>query len=150
MPAACSRHLQAHRHQTIENNRKSQKEQVSKHFVMHQHPRPAPRSASSASSPQTNPMRSNNQREDASRAPSRQSIGSESDRSAPGAMLDTTRSDTGSPGQSPEMARLNLIVQVGKSDPAQDLRGLNYMTALFHQGRSDYHCISFRSTFVAN
>lgn len=67
----------------------------------------------SANNPQTNPARTNNQRQElAGRTASSQSAGSESERSMPGSLSDTARSETTGSGQDPELARLNLIVQV--------------------------------------
>lgn len=82
---------------------------------MHQHPRPAPKSASPANAPQTNPMRTNNQREETfAQSQSSQELRGDTER-------DSSSRDGGSEGGRPdgasaasntEMDRLNLIVQV--------------------------------------
>ncbi|PSK41856.1 Autophagy-related protein 13 [Elsinoe australis] len=78
---------------------------------MHQHPRPAPRSASSASTPQTNPQRTNNQRDDSTqRASSRQSLSSESG-SGRSQESETGRTEDTTTAPNPDRQRLNLIVQ---------------------------------------
>ena len=78
-------------------------------FGMHQHPRPAPRSATAAANLQTNPARTNNQREEtASRASSRQSLSS----SGKSNSSDSARPEDTASAQSPERQRLNLIIQV--------------------------------------
>lgn len=80
-------------------------------LVMHQHPRPAPRSASAASNPQTNPSRTNNPRDEQStRTPSHLSNSSESG-SGKSHLSDSGRPEDSTTAQNPERQRLNLIIQ---------------------------------------
>lgn len=106
---------------------------------MHQHPRPAPRSASAASNLQTNPTRTNNQRDEltAPRALSSQSVSSESG-SAKSHLSDVGKPEDATSTQNPERQRLNLIVQVSSDMKLCTILDAKLIAALLFKGRS-YH-----------
>jgi len=92
---------------------------------MHQHPRPTPRSASSASNPATNPERTNNQRDPPpQRTRSSVDLASYTERAAAAeASRDVAQQDR-------EQTKLNQIVQVSRvsSGPLVGMRNMHANT----------------------
>ena len=75
---------------------------------MHQHPRPPPKSASPASSPATNPLRTNNPRD-----PETGSSRSDSGRGTPIEQGIGIRETVDEGVRSDDLAKLNQVIQVG-------------------------------------